>query len=73
MTTKTSTSNTENIRRATLKMLSAGLASPNEIAEIADVSRQLVYYWYSTDELNWHVARKAYLTKQWHRLLSGSR
>lgn len=64
MTTQTST---EITRKAALKLLAAGTASPSEVADLAGVSRQLVRFWIKSADLNWRAARMAALQKAWWR------
>lgn len=58
---------TNSDRKAAIKLLATGLASPAEVANISGASKQLVRYWCNTAGINWRKARKAYLTKAWRR------
>lgn len=65
----TSKDNTETVRQAALKLLAKGIASPSEVAELAGVSRQLVYFWINSAGVDWRRARQAALQKSWQRNL----
>ena len=52
-------------RRAAIYLLSQGLATPSEVAELAAVSRQLIRYWLSREKFDWQKARNARLVKSW--------
>lgn len=66
MTTETSTEKDAAARRAAVKLLTQGLATPSEVAKLAGVSRQLVNHW--AREIDWRKARSAQLTKAWRKL-----
>jgi hypothetical protein len=57
------TNQDNHIRDKARKFLERGIASPSEVAVVADVSRQLVRYW-STD-INWRKARENRLLRLW--------
>lgn len=66
MTTATESSTKDDrARAAAVKLLSQGLASPSEVAQLAGVSRQLVAHW--SRGINWRRARDAALAKSWRR------
>jgi transposase len=66
MTTETSTEKDDRARRAAVKLLARGLASPSEVAKLAGVSRQLVNHWASS--IDWRRARNEALAKAWRKL-----
>jgi hypothetical protein len=55
-------------RKAALKLLRNGVASPSEVAKLAGISRQLMRFWITDDKLNWRKARAAALSKAWRRV-----
>ena len=55
------------IIKAACGMLRAGLATPSEIAELADTSRQLVTHWATRDGIDAPATRAAYLNREWQR------
>jgi hypothetical protein len=50
-------------------MLSKGIASPADVAELAKVSRQAVNHWINDAGINWRKAREQYLADHWRRAL----
>lgn len=57
------TTQDNHIRDKARKFLERGIASPSEVAELAGVTRQLVYYWAS--DIDWRKARQNRLIKAW--------
>ena len=56
-------------RRAALKLLSTGLASPSDVAELAGVSRQVVAYWIATAGLDWRTRYRSIRARAWRKAL----
>lgn len=56
-------------RKAVIKMVRSGLASPVEAAKVSGISSQLVAYWIR--DIDWRVARQAVLGRAWTRLTAG--
>ncbi len=67
MTTKQHSTDPE--RRAALALLSAGLATLAEVAELARTSRQLVRYWAEAEGIDVAATRRKHLARHWRRLL----
>lgn len=68
MTTDNSTTGDSEERRIALKLLSAGVASPSEVAEALGVSPQAVNYWISVAKVNWRKARKARIASELRKI-----
>jgi hypothetical protein len=54
-------------------MLTAGEATPSEIARLAEVDRQLVRYWASVAGLDQAQARERWLVRAWRERLKAAR
>lgn len=59
--------------RAALSLLSQGLASQSEVADLAGVSRQLVGYWVKRDRIHCDRTRKAVLLRAWRKAVADHR
>ena len=58
-------------RRAVVLLISRGMITVPEAAQLAGVSRQLVRAWCNTRKVSLDRARKARITKLWRRALEG--
>lgn len=54
-------------RAAVLAMLMRGEATISELARLAGVSRQLVFYWSGAAGIDPSATRRAYLKARWER------
>lgn len=63
------TDNPNKTREAALRLLRSGVASPSEVSALAGVSRQLVYKWTTTADVDWRQARDDALARAWRRAL----
>jgi hypothetical protein len=58
-------------RRAARALISRGLARPNEAAELAGISRELLQHWIK--DIDWRKARGAALALAWQRAIKRRR
>jgi predicted HTH domain antitoxin len=58
-------------RRAVVLLISRGMITVPEAAQLAGVSRQLVRAWCRTRKVSLDRARKARIAKLWRRALEG--
>lgn len=58
-------------RQAAISMVQSGEALPAEVAELAQVDRQLLHYW--ARNLDWRERRTAWLKRRWRRHLAAAR
>lgn len=66
------TSKNQVARKAVIKMVRSGLASPVEAAKVSGISSQLVAYWIR--DIDWRLARQDVLGRAWKRFTAlGSR
>lgn len=54
-------------RRAALALLTRGIGTPGEIAELAGVSRQVVEGWANRAGLDWRKVKHAILMSAWRK------
>jgi DNA invertase Pin-like site-specific DNA recombinase len=59
-------------RRAALALLSKGIGSPSEIADLAGVSRQVVEQWAERAGVDWRKVKRANLTKAWRKAMKAA-
>jgi hypothetical protein len=62
-----------NAQRAALSLLTRGLGTPGEIAELAGVSRQLVESWANSAGIDWQHVKRALLTRAWRQEMNVER
>ena len=60
-------------RRAALELLSQGIGTPGEIAEIAGVSRQVVEQWALHAGVNWRKVKRGIVMNAWRKAIKRRR
>ena len=59
--------NPDSKRSAVLALLDDGRITAGEAVSLSGVSRQLIYYWMRTENINWRKSRKERIAKDWKK------
>lgn len=70
MTTDNTTGGDPDAREAAIELLRTGELAPSDVAHLAGVDRQVVYYWAKAAKIDPAAAYQARAVRLWHRQMA---